>query len=96
MDWKFTLVMLFGIFVAAFGWQLALYFPPDQYQFAGWMVAGVCAICTGIAAAATTVLTGSLQAAGALVLIWALSAIWAITQAEWNEVRSLFRLVSRD
>ncbi len=44
--------------------------------------------CTVIAIAAT-VATGSLRAAGVLVLLWILAVIWAVRQAEWNSVRSL-------
>lgn len=43
-----------------------------------------------IAVAATTMLTGSVQAAGALVLVGILSGIWAVRQAEWWRVRALF------
>lgn len=51
MDTRFSLVLVFGLFAAAFGWQMALFIPPAQYQFAGWIVAGVGTIVTMIAAA---------------------------------------------
>lgn len=43
-----------------------------------------------VAALAATMLTGSVQAAGALVLIGVLSGIWAVRQAEWWRVKALF------
>ena len=51
MNAKVSLVIVFGAFAAAFGWQMALFVPPDEYQFAGWIVAGVCSLATGFAAA---------------------------------------------
>lgn len=48
---KMSAVLIFGLFAAAFGWQLALFWPPNEYQFAGWVVAGICALTTGLVAA---------------------------------------------
>ena len=43
-----------------------------------------------VAATAATLWTGSVQAAGALVLVGILSSIWAVRQAEWWRVKALF------
>lgn len=40
MDWKFSFFLISMLFALVFGWQLALFIPPEQYQFAGWLVAG--------------------------------------------------------
>jgi hypothetical protein len=50
MSAKFTLILIFGLFAMATGWQLALYFPPDEWRFAGWIVAGIGVLGTGLAA----------------------------------------------
>lgn len=48
------------------------------------------------ASAALVAYTGSIHAAGVLVLLGVLSGIWAVRQAEWWQVRSLWReLVDR-
>lgn len=48
-----------------------------------------------VASAALVAITGSLRAAGVLVLLGVLSAIWAVRQAEWWQVRSLFAELRR-
>jgi hypothetical protein len=40
MDWRFTFFLLSMLISLVFGWQLALFFPPQDYQFAGWAIAG--------------------------------------------------------
>lgn len=43
-----------------------------------------------IAVAATTMLTGSVQAAGALVLLYVAAGIWWVKVEAWPMARSLF------
>lgn len=47
------------------------------------------------AAIIATAYTGSIHAAGVLVLLWILAAIWAVRTAEWWQVRSLFAELRR-
>lgn len=47
------------------------------------------------ASAALVAYTGSIHAAGVLVLLGVLSAIWAVRQAEWYNVRSLLADIRR-
>jgi hypothetical protein len=41
MDWKFTFFLISMLVSLVFGWQLALFVPPEEYQLAGWVVAGI-------------------------------------------------------
>lgn len=50
MDARGTIVMLCVLFAGAFGWQMALFVPPSEYAFAGWIVAGVGTLITTFAA----------------------------------------------
>lgn len=51
MDYKFTLILILTLFAAATGWQLALWFPPEQFALAGWAVCGLGTLLCLVAAA---------------------------------------------
>lgn len=40
MDWKFSFILVLTLFAATFGWQMALFIPPENYSLAGWAVCG--------------------------------------------------------
>ncbi len=40
MDWRFSFFLISMLLAMAFGWQLALFFPPGQYQVAGYVLCG--------------------------------------------------------
>jgi hypothetical protein len=46
---KFSL-MIFGLFCMGFGWQIALFISPVDYQMAGWIVIGIGVIFSALVA----------------------------------------------
>lgn len=51
MDWKFSFILILTLLSATTGWQMALFFPPEQYQIAGWVMTGVGTLVCLVAAA---------------------------------------------
>lgn len=41
MDWKFSFILILTLFAGTFGWQMGMFFPPSDYQIAGWVLCGV-------------------------------------------------------
>lgn len=50
-DWGCMSVLLVMLFSSVFGWQMGLFFPPDEYRFALYIVAGGLMLLAGLAAA---------------------------------------------
>jgi hypothetical protein len=40
MDWRFTFFLVAVVIAAVFGWQMGLFFPPDDYRIPGWALTG--------------------------------------------------------
>jgi hypothetical protein len=51
MDWRFTFFLLAVAIAIVFGWQMALFLPPDDYRIPGWALAGASVVLCLVSAA---------------------------------------------
>lgn len=51
MDWGFTFILMLTTVAVTFGWQMALFIPPEDYKLAGYAVCGAVLLMLLISAA---------------------------------------------